>query len=429
MARVRIVPSKLKGEIKAPPSKSITHRAIICGGIADGVSNIDNVVFSEDIIATLNGMKSFGANDITKAYTHTNIRDNLTIKGNGKLEVIENTINCSESGSTLRFLIPLGALCDKEITYTGRGKLIERPLEQYYKIFNEQNIEYSNQNNKLPLIVKGRLNPGDFKLKGDISSQFITGLMLALPLLEGDSRILLTTELESKGYVDLTMDILKRFSIEIENNDYNEFYIKGNQKYQSNSIRVEGDFSQAAFWLVAGLLGKNIKCRDIHKDSLQGDKAILNIIKSMKGNINIKNDYIQTKESLTKGATVDASQCPDLVPVVAALGAVSRGTTTIINAERLRIKESDRLKAIATELNKLGADIKETKDGLRIEGKDRLNGGEVDSWNDHRIAMALGIISIKCSKEVIINNSDVVKKSYPHFWDDFQKLKGNIKYI
>ncbi len=426
MKCVKITPSVLEGEIRIPPSKSISHRAIICGGLSDGISNIENIAFSDDVIATLEGMKSLGIKVKKTEIDSESGTNKISIKGNETLKLINNQIDCKESGSTLRFFIPMACLIGESIMFTGRGKLVERPLETYYEILKEQDIQYSNDNGKLPLSVNGLLKPGNFKIKGNVSSQFITGLMFVLPLLGGDSKIIVTTDLESKGYVDLTIDVLEKFSIKIENNNYKEFYIKGNQKYKANDYRVEGDFSQAAFWTAAGILGDNIKCIDLNVNSLQGDKVILDIVKNMGADIVVNNEFIETRSSKTKGIVIDASQCPDLVPILASLGSLSIGTTKIINAGRLRIKESDRLKAIATELNKLGADIKELEDGLLINGKERLEGGTVDSWNDHRIAMALAIASIKCSEPVIIQNSDAVKKSYPTFWSDFKKLGGKI---
>lgn len=426
MSCVKINPGNLWGEIKIPPSKSLSHRAIICAGLSDGIADIDNIIFSDDIKATLEGMRSFG---IKVERIETDSKSNtstVTINGAKELQLLNNSIECKESGSTLRFLIPFAGLLQEKVTFTGKGKLVERPLDTYYRIFDEQNIEYSNDNGKLPLEVKGILKPGTFKVEGNISSQFITGLMFVLPLLKGDSKIVITTELESKGYVDLTLDILKKFNIKIENNNYKEFYIKGNQKYISRNYRVEGDFSQVAFWIVAGVLGSSIKCKDLRSDSLQGDREIVEIVQRMGGDLEVNEDYITVNKSKTKGTVIDASQCPDIVPVLAVLGALSNGTTKIINAERLRIKESDRLRAICTELNKIGANVKELEDGLIIEGKEKLRGGTVDSWNDHRIAMALAVASIKCTEPLIITGSDSVRKSYPDFWKDFISLGGNI---
>ncbi|WP_073149898.1 3-phosphoshikimate 1-carboxyvinyltransferase [Paramaledivibacter caminithermalis] len=426
MSSIKIYPSKLKGDIKVPPSKSLSHRAIICAGLSDGVSDIDNLIFSNDIKATLKGMKALGTSIEcieSESYEDTYC---VSLRGNSNLKATNTSIDCEESGSTLRFLIPFAGLTGGRITFTGRGKLVERPLDAYYKIFDKQNIEYNNNNGKLPLKVKGRLKPGTFKIQGDVSSQFISGLMFVLPLLDGDSKIEITTKLESKGYVDLTIDVLNKFGIEIENRSYKEFYIKGNQKYRNRYYRVEGDFSQAAFWIVAGILGGDIRCKDLYTNSLQGDKAILEIVQRMGAKLEIREDDIEINKSETLGTVIDASQCPDLVPILAVLAALSDGTTRIINAERLRIKESDRLKAISTELNKIGGKVKELEDGLIIEGKKDLKGGTVDSWNDHRIAMALAVASIKCTEPLIITGSHAVKKSYPDFWKDFIKMGGKI---
>lgn len=417
---VKIKPGKLKGKVNIPPSKSMSHRSIISAALSTLDSNIDNVVFSDDIHATCDAMKNIGA-EIEKIG-----EGSLKIKGKFPLNLSEEIIDCKESGSTLRFLIPISLLSDTKVIFTGRGKLVSRPLDTYYKIFDEQNINYTNNNGNLPLKIEGKLNPGVFKIEGNISSQFITGLMFTLPLLDGDSKIMIINELESKGYVDLTIEMLNRFGIEIINKNYEEFTIKGNQKYINRDYKVEGDFSQAAFWIVAGILGENIQSNDLNINSLQGDKVIMDLVKQMGGDIEVTNSSVETKVSNTKGITIDASGCPDIVPILTVLAALSEGETKIINAARLRIKESDRLKAISTELNKLGADVKELDDGLIINGKEKLTGGVVDSWNDHRIAMSLAIASIKCTGDITITNSDVVKKSYPHFWEDFKSLGGKI---
>jgi 3-phosphoshikimate 1-carboxyvinyltransferase len=406
----------LQGAVKVPASKSLCHRAIIAAGLSDGKSIIDNVVFSDDISATCNGMMTLGANMLIKKHS-------VTLNGTRPLTSTKNTIHCNESGSTLRFLIPLAILTGSEITFIGKGLLGSRPLTPYYSIFKEQNISYSSSTG-LPLTIKGTLKPGEYKLPGNISSQFITGLMLALPLLDGNSTIILTTELESKGYIDLTLSLLKKFSINIENSNYREFYISGNQSYKAINYTVEGDFSQAAFWLTAGILGREIQCVDMDINSLQGDKVIVDIIKEMGGDIHIKDNKLTTRMSKTKGITIDASNCPDLVPILSVLASVSSGTTKIVNAGRLRIKESNRLRAMAVELAKLGAAVSETSDGLIIHGKESLKGGTVHSWNDHRIAMALTIASIKCTEPLILENCDVIKKSYPEFYKDFIMLGG-----
>lgn len=411
-----IKPKTLNGIIKAPPSKSMSHRTIIAASLSKGNSKITNLIFSEDILATCKALENFGA----KIERDENF---LNVFSKGKIEILDNNIECNESGSTLRFLIPFGAMVNSDVVFNGKGKLKIRPLTPYFDIFNKQLIDY-NYDDSLPLIIKGKLKSGKFMITGDISSQFITGLMFALPLLEGDSEINITSPLESKGYIDLTLEILNEFNIKILNNNYKSFKIKGNQRYKNTDYKIEGDYSQAAFFIVAALIGEKIVINDLKYNSKQGDREIIEISKRMNGKIIIKEDNIFVYPSRTIGTIIDASQCPDIIPILTVLAALSEGTTEIINASRLRIKESDRLKAISTELNKLGADVKEKNDGLIIYGKDNLNGGIVDGWNDHRIVMSLAIASIKCKNDVTIIGSDAVKKSYPTFFEDFKKLGG-----
>jgi len=317
-------------------------------------------------------------------------------------------------------------LTGEPVAFYGEGKLVERSLVPYFNIFEKQGIEYKTDSGRLPLHINGRLAPGEFQLEGNISSQFISGLMFALPLLDGDSRITVTTELESKPYIDLTLKVLEDFSIHIENHNYRTFIVKGNQKYKAADYTVEGDFSQAAFWLAAGALGSDVTCRGLDMGSMQGDKSVLDIMNKMGCRIVAEGDTIRALPADMKGTVIDASQCPDLVPVLAVLGTLSEGRTEIINAERLRLKESDRLKAMSSELGKLGACIMEEPGGLIIEGRKGLCGGRVDSWNDHRIAMALAIAATKCDEPVVISNASCVEKSYPDFWEHYKALGGRI---
>lgn len=427
MKTVEINPNTLRGTINIPPSKSMSHRAIICASLAKGVSTIHNVAYSKDIIATLEGMKSLGAKVVKEEKDRHN-NYSITIEGVKNFKLLNNFINANESGSTIRFLIPILMLANEEYTITGEGRLKERPLDTFYNIFKKQGIEYKNENGKLPLTVIGSLKPDIFEIEGDISSQFISGLLFTLPLLGKDSKIVITkSELESKGYIDLTIQMLKRFSIKIVNNDYKEFIIEGNQKYISTEYTVEGDYSQGAFWIVAGLIGDEIVSNNLSIDSLQGDKEVVDIVKRMKGDITIEKRSIVTKNSETCSTVIDASQCPDIIPVLSVLASLSVGKTEIINGKRLRIKESDRITSTRTELSKLGADIVETEEGLIINGKNYLDGGvEISSWNDHRIAMAMAIASIRCKEKITITGSESVSKSYPNFWEDFKMLGGTI---
>ncbi|MEG1105771.1 MAG: 3-phosphoshikimate 1-carboxyvinyltransferase [Eubacterium sp.] len=426
MKTVEIIPQKLGGIIEIPPSKSISHRAIICGALAEGTTVIHNILCSDDIQATCKAMEILGAHIEYKETSEK--RYTLTISGITNLEAKGKTIDCAESGSTLRFIIPIMALNAKDSTVTGRGRLVKRPMEPYYSIFDQLKIHYKHEKEgqDLPLTFSGKLQSGIFQLKGEISSQFITGLLLALPLIQGDSVIEMITPLESKPYVDITLDMMKKFGVSIENFNYEKFVIKGNQYYKACECCVEGDYSQGAFWLVGGILGKKTVCKDLLKDSKQGDKAIVDIIKKMNGIIsNVQNVYT-TEPCKTKGRIIDVSQYPDLVPILAVLSALSDGKTEIINAARLRYKESDRLMAMTEALTILGAKITEHKTGLTIEGTMCLKGGKVDSHNDHRIAMAIAIASFACSDPVTIIGSECVRKSYPDFWKDFKKMGGII---
>ena len=411
MKKVIITPSKLKGSVKIPPSKSMAHRAIICASLSKGESVISNIDFSEDIIATMEGMKSLGANIKVE-------KDNSNYK----------VIDCNESGSTLRFLVPISLIKDNRVNFIGRGNLGKRPLKTYYEIFEEQEIKYSYEEEKLDLNIEGSLKGGEFKVKGNISSQFISGLLFTLPLLKEDSKIIITTELESKGYIDLTLDMIEKFGVTIKNNNYREFLIKGNQSYKPMNYKVEGDYSQAAFYFSAGALGSEINCLDLDLSSYQGDKECIEILEGMGARlIESQKSSLSIIHGDLNGTIIDASQCPDIIPVLTVVAVLSKGETRVINGERLRIKECDRLNAICTELNKLGADIKELKDGLIIKGVKELIGGEVYSHKDHRIAMSLAIASTRCKEEVIIKEPDCVKKSYPGFWEDFKSLGGILR--
>ena len=426
--KIKIKPSILNGKIEIPPSKSYSHRAVIAAALAENSrkSKIDNLKFSVDITTTTDIMENWGAK--IKRFESA-----LEIVGNdGRVVPKDKYVQCNESGSTIRFLIPIGITSKNELIFDGKGKLVDRPLVSYYRIFDKQGIFYKNENGKLPLTVNGKLNAGNYEIDGNISSQFITGLLYALPLLDGDSKLTINKNLESKGYIDLTLEILKLAGIEIVNNDYKSFDIKGNQIYKPFDYTVEGDYSQVAFWIVAGIISANkdneMKCLHVNKNSLQGDREIIEIVERMGANIEIFDDYVIVKPSKTKGTVIDISQCPDIGPILTVLGALSEGETRIINGERLRIKESDRITSIKTELNKLGANVAEEGDSLIIQGVEGFKGGvTVSAWNDHRIAMSLAIASTRCEKEIILEEAESVRKSYPHFWDDFVKMGGEIE--
>ena len=432
--------AELKGSVKVPSSKSIGHRAIICASLCEHASLVKQVSLSEDIEATLHAMQQFGARVDREMQADGSV--NLTIKNPQMTQYFDKgmlpmdqllTIECHESGSTARFLIPLFFLNRQHTIYVGTKRLSERPYDPYYALFDKQSIFYETTglSRGLPLKLKGHWESGIFMLRGDISSQFISGLMFALPLISGESRIQLSTQLESRQYVELTSQCLSAFGIQLEirENDRMEIVIKGKQRYQSCEYTVEGDYSQAAFWLVANYLGGKIELNGLNIKSLQGDRVIVDIIEKL---TEVRDQIGNNRETTTHETTtydqvdmaVDVSQSPDLVPILAVMFALTPGNWEITGAARLRIKESDRLKAITTELCKLGATIEEKPEGLVIRGKKHLHGGEVESWNDHRIAMALAIAATKIEEPVILYGSSCVNKSYPEFWDHYQQLGG-----
>lgn len=416
----------------APSSKSMGHREIICAGLACGTSIIDNISMSKDIEATMRCLKAINV-AVDEIPSMIEGRKALQISGNGHPMAAADSVDCGESGSTLRFFLPLGANLNCPLTFTGHGKLVSRPLQAYYDIFDEKFIQYFNDNGNLPVTVNGRLTPGTYKLPGDVSSQFVSGLLFALPLLSGDSVIEITSSLESSAYVDMTINCLAKFGVQIENEggQHRRYLVKGKQCYQAQDSQVEGDWSQAAFWTVGGCLGTSVTCEGVNVNSLQGDQTVVSIMERMGAALKQDANSVTVTGGATKATVIDAANCPDIIPVLTVLAAVSEGTTKIINAGRLRIKECDRLAAMTSELNKMGAAITEEPEGLTIVGKpDGLKGGvTVDAWNDHRIAMSLAIAAQKCREPIILTGAESVAKSYPTFWEDYKSVGGLVEEV
>ena len=423
MSQIQLIPTKLKGKITLPPSKSLAHRAIIAAGLSKGISRIDHIAYSQDIKATIQAMEALGT-IIEQHEDYLIVNGKYTFTKNNTMPGIE--IDCVESGSTLRFMVPISIVKENKVRFTGRGQLGKRPLNTFYEIFERQNIGYLYRENVLDLNIIGTLKPDLYRIPGNISSQFITGLLFALPLLPGDSIIEMTSPLESRGYIDLTLHILKLYGITIINHEYKQFIIRGRQEYQATDYTVEADFSQAAFYLVADALGNDVTVMNLNLDSLQGDKVILDILKKMNCSIEEVDGGIKVVNHGLTGTTVDASQCPDIIPVVALALATSQGKSEVLQASKLRIKECDRLSATVKELNTLGAKLIEHEESMEITEVDCLKGGNVSSHDDHRMAMMLAIASTICQKDVIIDNKECVKKSYPNFWEDFMMLGGKI---
>ena len=384
------------GEINAIPSKSFAHRILICDFLAGkNIRTEFNGFSSKDILATANC---------------------LTAIRNG-----QNKLDCVESGSTLRFLMPLCASIGGEFTFLGQGKLLLRPNDELFSALREKGIEIDQTKECIKL--KGKLISGEYKIRGDISSQYITGLMFALANLEGNSKILLTTALSSKAYVDITIEVLKNYGVNIEPTEYG-FFVKGNQKFVGG-FEPEGDWSNMATFLVLGAVAGDITVNGLNQNSVQGDKQILSILQSAGAIIEQENGKIRVKKSELNGFTFSADSCPDLVPVASAIGAVAKGKTIIKDIQRLKIKESDRVLSTISTLRAFGIDAESDGQSITIFGG-QVKGAEINSFNDHRIVMQgaiLGAIALGNSK---IFDANAVQKSYPTFFNDYLSVGGNL---
>ncbi len=417
MKRV-IQPSSLQGTLRVPSSKSVSHRALICAALSAGVSCVSGLDDSRDLRATREAMEALGA---SFELVEDGIWEITGVREHTKNAVID----CGESGSTLRFMIPIAALLADRAEFNGEGKLPTRPIQTILDVFDQAGTTYTYPG-QLPLVTERFELPTSFELDGSISSQFFTGFLLAAPIAKSEMTLDIQGKLESEPYVELTREVMAAFGIEI-NRTETGYYVPDGQRYTSVDFHVEGDFSQAAFWIVAGLIGTQPIClRGLKKKSRQGDRAILFLVREMGGDWEWKNDDLWVYPSKTTGITIDVRDIPDLVPILSVLAAVSFGETRIVNAARLRIKESDRLESTTNVLTALGVKIQEEKEGLLIQGGEGFTGGLVDAWNDHRIAMAVAIASIRASAEIELTGSEAVNKSYPHFWDEFQRMGGKI---
>ena len=408
---IKITPKKLLGEVTVPPSKSVAHRMIIAAALAEGTSTISNLYPSVDILATMDCMRALGAK--------IDFQDDKAI-----IEGVRNipekaVLDCHESGSTMRFLIPVACALGVNAEFIGSGKLPERPITPFVEEFPKHGITFdfskAESGCTLPCSVSGKLTSGRFEIDGGLSSQFITGLLLALPILDGDSEIVLTSKLNSKPYIDITLGVLKDFGCEINEID-NRFQIKGGQKLKPFSGAVEGDYSQAAFFYTANALGSELNIGGLNENSSQGDKQIVQICEEF---------------GLSGGQPfeIDGSDIPDLVPVLTVLACFGKGTSRITNIARLRYKESDRLSVPAECLNAIGGKVTVHDDSLEIEGVSSLKGGEIDGHNDHRIPMSMAIAATMCEQPLIIRGAECVRKSFPNFFDVYRSLGGEFEEI
>lgn len=412
---LKIYPRPLRGAVQAIPSKSAAHRLLILAALAGGPTEIELSRSSGDIESTLACLQALGAG----------------IERRGGLVAVTPPsafnpapeLDCGESGSTLRFLLPVAAAFCGGGSFSGGGRLPERPLGALAAAMKKRGVAFSRD--KLPFAISGRLEAGEYVLPGNVSSQYISGLLLALPALAGSSSIALTGRLESSAYVQMTLAALRTFGIEVQARECS-FEIEGKQKYISpGSAKVEGDWSNAAFFLAAGALGGPVTVRGLDEASPQGDRAMVELLARFGAPMEMGGWGVTAGGGKLRGCSIDVSEIPDLLPVLAVVAASAEGETEFTGCARLRLKESDRLMTTALLINSLGGSAVELPEGLLVRGR-RLSGGTVDSFGDHRIAMAAAVAATRCAAPVAICGAGAVEKSYPDFFLHYHELGGGV---
>jgi 3-phosphoshikimate 1-carboxyvinyltransferase len=409
------VPSELSGTVKAPSSKSMTQRAIAAALLANGNSCIRYPSYCDDSLAAMNVAVGLGAK------VDPGI-DELWINGSAVLK--EPKLNCGESGLAIRMFSPIAALYTAEITMTGAVTLRNRPMTMIEEALNQLGAECRTTGGFLPLTIKGPINGGNCEIDGSVSSQLLTGLLMALPVAEGDTEIKVNN-LKSRPYIDMTIQLLQSFGIDVHHHDYTYFHVPGKQKYIPSVYKVEGDWSGAAFLLVAGAIAGNIKITGLKRDTLQSDIAILDALRSAGANISFVNDDIEISRAELKSFEFDATHSPDLFPPLVALASYCDGVSHIKGVSRLKHKESDRAETLQKEFAKMNILIEIADDVMTISGGNPV-GARVESHEDHRIAMALAVTSLQADSEVFLRDSQCISKSYPDFYRDIRSLGAVI---
>lgn len=406
---IQIHPSALRGRVEVPASKSAAHRALVCSLLAEGVSSLTPYQPLRDVQATEGGIRALGAKTSRNGPA-------LLVQGGGPLPEAAD-VDCDECAATLRFLLPVSAALGVPTHFYRRGRLPVRPIAALVEELARHGATVHTDEDGALLSLSGRLRHGVYHLPGDVSSQFVSGLLFALPLLEAESELHLTAPLESKGYVQMTIDVLAAYGIAVEPVP-GGFRVPGGQKYQPSHYTLEGDYSAAAFWLCANALGSDIGVTGLPAETRQGDRAVVDLLRRMAPVAG--RDFME----------IDVSQIPDLLPALAAVAAFSETEVCFRSAARLRLKESDRIRAMAAGLTAIGGNVREYSDMLVVTGSQRLHGGvSVGAFGDHRVAMAMSIAALRCDKPVTILGAECVGKSYPAFYEDFRALGGDCRVL
>jgi 3-phosphoshikimate 1-carboxyvinyltransferase len=406
-----VEPSFVRGEIKAPPSKSMTQRAIAAAMLADGQSLLLNPSYCDDSLAAMSIAVSLGARVEPQA-------DKMKITGSGELK--EKKLNCGESGLAIRLFSPIAALFDEEITMTGAGSLKKRPMQMIEDALNQLGVKCSSIDGFLPLTIKGPLKGGYCEIDGSVSSQLLSGLLMSLPLAE-DKSVIKVNNLKSKPYIDMTLGVLREFGIMITNEKFEFFRVPGQQKYLPLTYEVESDWSGGSFLLVAGAINGNLKVSGLRTDSFQSDLAILKALGRAGATMKISEDKVEISKSDMEAFEFDATESPDLFPPLVALASYCKGITKLKGASRLVHKESDRASALLEEFGKMNIKIEINNDYLIVTGG-KVKGARINSHDDHRIAMAAAVAALGASDTVYIKDSHCIAKSYPGFFDDLRKV-------
>ena len=407
------------GVLAAPPSKSMAHRAVLCAALADGESRLTGLAHSQDIDATLAAAAALGAQvEAGESWAR--------IAGAAPLQAPAAPVDCCESGSTLRFLIPLAALTGRPVAFTGRGRLMQRPQSVYQELFASQGLRFEQEGDTLT--VAGPLRPGCFSLAGDVSSQFISGLLFALPLLDGDSRLCLKPPVESRSYIEMTRAAQSRFGVASAWLDEYTLAVPGGQAYRPRDMAIEGDWSQVAFPAALGVLAGDVTVTGLEPGTLQGDAVILDILRRCGGRAEAVPGGVRFQKSALHGTKIDLADCPDLGPILMALGLLCEGETVITNAGRLRLKESDRIAAMEQELRKLGGRI-ESDGGTVTVRRSALHAPAGPLWghNDHRVVMSLTVLAAAAGLPVQIDGAEAVAKSWPGFFAAVRQLGVEVQ--
>ncbi len=420
--KLKVKPSILNGAIQSSPSKSYSHRALVLGLLADGRSNLQNVLLSGDTLATLQAIQEFGAK--------VNVNgDSVTVDG-GRLTCPKDALDLENSGTTIRIMAGVASLLNCTTVLTGDASLRSRPMQPLLDALNELGVTAysSGRNGMAPLVIKGPNKGAKTHIRGDISSQFISSLLISSALKEVDTEILLTSPLRSRPYVEITMGMMRMFgaSVEMTKTGMN---VPGKQRYLPQSYKVPGDYSSAAFPLVSGALTESVTVAGLDPEDKQGDKAILDILEAFGAKVKRGNSSARAEAGDLVGQRVDLANAPDLFPIVAVLGSQADGTTELFNAEHVRLKESDRIRSTTDFLRAMGANIEERKDGCIIEGPTHLVGTAVDSFDDHRILMAAAVAALVAEGTTTISHGDCYKVSYPFFVDDMKALGADMELV